>query len=328
MSAYYPELSPKLKSFVESLDGRTVAVIGHARPDGDCIGSQVSLTRLLRSRGVDVVCVNADKCPEDLGFLVEDSPFDSLDFESLQRLPLIFVDCADEMRIGPVTSQRLAKNEFLLNIDHHISNTNYAQLNLISSGSSATCEVLAGMALDLGWEIDAHTAQAMYVGIVTDTGRFGFAATSSQVFEICSKLVALGAQPAVVSRNLFESNPYSRLKLLERYLASLKLSYDGKVCSGVLTQKDFVETESNYEQTEGFVDYARSVVGAEIGIIMEERETTVKGSLRAEEASMRVDKIAAEFGGGGHACAAGLSSSLSLRELQASLLEEVGKRFK
>ncbi|MCH6257938.1 DHH family phosphoesterase [Puniceicoccaceae bacterium K14] len=327
MSDYFPDFSPRFRKSIEALSGKTVVVIGHARPDGDCIGSQVALTRLLRNQGVEVVCVNADPCPQSLLFIAEESPFDVLNFERIEALPLIFVDCADELRIGPETSKRLAGNEFLLNIDHHISNTNYASTNFVSSSSSATCELLAGMALDLGWEIDALTAEALYTGIMTDTGRFGYVATSSQVFDICSTLVKCGAEPAKISNNLYENNPFSRLKLLERYLNSLKVCFDGKVCYGVLTQKDFAETQSVYEQTEGFVDYARSVVGVEIGIIMEERKTTVKGSLRAENAQMRVDQIAAKLGGGGHACAAGLSSNLSLSELETSLLEEVGKRF-
>ncbi len=327
MSAYYSELSSQLAKIVSDFRGENVCVIGHARPDGDCIGSSVALTRMLRSQGVNVTLVNADSVPETIEFLVGETPVERFSFEAVKYLPLIYVDCADEMRVGPLTSRSLSESRRLLNIDHHISNTLFAETNLVDSDSAATCEVLAGIAFDLEWEVDAVTAQALYVGILTDTGQFCYASTSSRVFDICSRLLKLGARPEVAADHLFESQPLCRYKLLERYLDSLELYSDGRVCCGVLMQKDFNETGASYEDTEAFVDYARSLKGVEIGIIVEERKTMTKGSLRAKHADVRVDQVAGLFGGGGHARAAGLSSPLSVDDLKAGLLEEVDRRI-
>lgn len=328
MSAYCPELSQQMAALVETLVGKHVCVIGHARPDGDCIGSQVAMARLLRAQGAKVELANADPLPEPLLFLAEKTPVARFDFDAIAGLPLIYVDCADQARVGPVTSQKLSGARHLANIDHHISNTLYAETNLLDATSAATCEIIAGIAFDLGWEIDLETAQALYVGIMADTGRFCYASASSRVFELCSRLVALGARPDVASQHLFENDPLSRYKLLQRYLSSLELHCDGKVCCGVLTQNDFEQTQSSYDETEGFVDYARSLKGVEVGIIIEERATSTKGSLRAMGADIRVDQVAAQFGGGGHARAAGLSSSLTVEALKEGLLKEIDRRMK
>ena len=327
MSFYFPELHDDFSRLLEDLKDRRVCVIGHARPDGDCIGSQVGLTRLLHGRGLDAFTANADKVPEPLAFLVEDTPIELLPPTELLDIPLVYVDCADEGRIGPKTSQALVNNERVANIDHHISNTNFAKVNIVDSESAATCEILAGLAFDLELPIDETTAAALYVGILTDTGRFSYGATTTRVFEICGRLVERGASPVLSARNLYESQPMERLMLLQRFLQSLELELEGRVCVGELRQIDFIETGANYADTEGFVDYARSVNGADVGLLVEERKTTTKGSLRGKDPSTRLDQIASQFGGGGHACAAGLSSDLSLEELKKGLIQALESRL-
>ncbi len=327
MSAYFPKLSETFSSLLKELKGCRVGVIGHARPDGDCIGAQVGLTRLLLNAGVDAVAINADKVPESLAFLNTETPIQLLPIPDIGDMPLVYVDCADEGRVGPKTSQALISNERVANIDHHISNTNFARINLVDVESAATCEILAGIALDLALPIDELTASALYVGLLTDTGRFGYGATTSRVFEICSRLVASGASPVTSARHLYESQPIERLMLLQRFLKSLTLELDGRLCVGELRQIDFIETGATYADTEGFVDYARSVDSAEVGLLIEERKTSTKGSLRGKDPVLRLDQIAGSFGGGGHACAAGLSSALSLAELKNGLIKAVESRL-
>ena len=305
---YYPELSRAFARLLGSLAGQRVAVIGHSRPDGDCIGSQVALARVLAATGLDVVCVNADVVPRRLQFLVTGMTFlrtDDVVAEAAARVA-IFVDCADHGRAGLRLQAHFPKPA--ANIDHHLSNTGYANQNLVDHSSAATCEILAGVFFDNGLAVDAATAQALFTGILTDTGQFRFNSTSRRCFLLAGELVARGARPAEAGSELYERESLGKLQLLQRFLASLRLECDARVCMGRLARGSFEETGTTAEDTEGMVDYARSIDGVDIGVLIEELPAGgVKASLRAKEPAYRVDQVALQFGGGGHACAAGLN---------------------
>lgn len=311
----------------ESARDLKVCVIGHARPDGDCVGSQIGAVAMLKAFGIQSFSVNADIVPSELEYLEDASSISIVEPEALDDAVLFYVDCADEGRVGPKTSIALEGRRRLANIDHHITNTNFADTNIVDSDASATCEILAGIAVDLKLPVSASVAQAFYTGILTDTGRFGFAATSSRVFNLCSELTRMGASPQRAAESLYENVTLARLKLLERFLNSLEYACEGNVCIGSLLQKDFIDTGTSYQDTEGFVDYARSVSDVSVGVLLEERMSTTKASLRAKRSDIRVDQIAAQFGGGGHACAAAMSSQLSLEELRKGLLEALSDRL-
>jgi phosphoesterase RecJ-like protein len=312
---FYPELSPRFGGMIESLRGRAVAVVGHARPDGDCIGSQVALRRLLASAGVDAVCVNTDPVPVRLRFLVEQGEFVSVDSIRGSGRASVFVDCADEIR--PTRAVLEAAGHPEAQIDHHLSNKGYASRhNLLDSASAATAEMLAGFAYDLGLEVDARTAQALFTGIITDTGRFCFPATSERVFDLAGRLMRSGASPSAVAGQVYERATAGQLALLQFFLASLAYHSAGKICVGVLPDGIFERTGTTAEDTEGLVNYARDIDGVEVGLLLEERPGETKGSLRSRTPDLRVDTIAARYGGGGHACAAGFR----VREPAASVL--------
>jgi len=308
MDKFYPELSARFEQMRSRLAGRKVAVVGHARPDGDCIGSQVALARALQALGHEVVCVNADPVPRRLQFLVPGMTF--LRTDDVGRDPTdyaaIFVDCADHGRGGERLRARFPAP--LGNIDHHLSNIGYAEFNLVDSASAATCEILAGIFLDCGLTVDPQAAQGLYTGILTDTGQFRFTSTSRRTFLLAAELMARGAKPTEAGFELYERETTGKLQLLQRFLSSLRMECDGRVCIGTLPAGIFEETGSTAEDTEGLVDYARCIDGVAVGALIEERpDGTVKASLRAKDPAYRLDRIAAQFGGGGHACAAGLN---------------------
>jgi phosphoesterase RecJ-like protein len=192
MGPYFPEFSARFRDMMAALAPGTIAVVGHARPDGDCIGAQVALARVLRSLGRTVVCANPDPVPRRLKFLaagLEFLPADALTGE----IQAIFVDCADHSRAGEKMRRRFPKP--VANVDHHLSNTGYADRNFVDTAAAATCEILAGMFFDNDYPIDAATAAALYAGIITDTGQFRFSSTTQQTFELAAGLVARGARP-------------------------------------------------------------------------------------------------------------------------------------
>ena len=325
---FYPQLSAEFARLLEGLAGRKIAVVGHARPDGDCIGAQVALARMLTTRGHDVICVNADPVPRRLQFLVPGLKFYRTD--EVLAMPddraAIFVDCADHARPGERLKARYPAPVGA--IDHHLSNVGFAEVNLVDSSSAATCEILAGVFFDLGLPVDAQAAQGLFAGILTDTGQFRFNSTSRRCFLLAGELVARGAKPAQAGFELYERETEAKLRLLQRYLSSLKMECGGRICIGTLPVGVFEETGATAEDTEGLVDYARSIEGVDIGVLIEERpDGSRKASLRAKEPAFRVDLAAGEFNGGGHACAAGLNLKTNTDNFYARLVAVLAQRL-
>lgn len=324
--SYYPEFQQQFADFLRAVSGQRVAVIGHQRPDGDCVGSQVALTRVLRARGVDAIAINPDPVPRRIKFLVGDTPFYQRDAVPHDGRLAVFTDCADHNRAGD--KMREYYPDALGCFDHHLSNQGFARLNFVDTGSAATAEVLAGLFLDAGEPIDTVSAQALYTGIMTDTGQFRFASTSKRVFTLAGELLGRGADPAQAGHELYERESLGKLKLLQHFISSLRLECDGRVCIGVLPQGIFEATGATVEDTEGLVDYARSLDGVAIGALIEERPGVMKASLRAQDATYRVDSIAGQFRGGGHASAAGLNFPDTLESFYPKLVAACAQRLK
>ena len=305
VAPYYPLLSAPFGEFLRGLAGRRLVIVGHARPDGDCIGSQVALARVLRALGHEAICANPDPVPRRLAFCVGDTPFVRFDALPSGDLSAVFVDCADLHRAGDRFAARFPAP--LACFDHHLSNPGFAAANFVDTDSAATCEILAALFLQAGLPVDAVTAQALFVGIATDTGQFRFHSTSRRTFQLTAELMDRGAMPAAAAAELYERESPGKLQLLQRFLASLRFECGGRVCIGILPAGIYEQTGTQPEDIEGMVDYARGIDGVDIGVLIEERQGTIKASLRGKDPALRVDLIAANFGGGGHACAAGLS---------------------
>jgi phosphoesterase RecJ-like protein len=328
MGKFYPEFSEAFVRLLAAVRGRQVAVVGHSRPDGDCIGSQVALARVLESSGSRAVCVNSDTVPRRLEYLTKDVRFIRTD-EALLLAPetaAVFVDCADHARAGERLKARFPAPAGV--VDHHLSNGGFAAINIVDSASAASCEMLAGIFIDTGMPVDPATAAALLAGIITDTGQFRYGSTSQRCFVLAGELVARGASPAQAGFELYERESPGKLRLLQNFLASLEMEFGGRVCIGTLSQGVFAATGTTAEDTEGLVDYARCVDGVEVGVLIEERKDGgIKASLRARDPLCRLDLIAGLFGGGGHACAAGLNVR-DAKGFRARLLAAIGERLR
>ncbi len=323
---HYPRFAARFAVLLAELRGKQVVVIGHQRPDADCIGSQVALCRLLRSQGIDAVCVNPDRVPRRIRFLLGDTPFFQRDEIAPEGRLAVFTDCADHGRAGDKIREMYPAP--IACFDHHLSNQGFARFDFVDNASAATAEVLMGVFVDADLPIDRITAQALYTGIMTDTGQFRFASTSERVFRLCAELVARGADPAQAGQELYERESMAKLQLLQHFLNSLKLECGGRVCIGVLPVGVFEKTGASVEDTEGLVDYARSIDGVQIGVLIEERHGTIKASLRGMESVYRVDTLAAQFNGGGHAAAAGLNWKGTLADFYPQLLAAIAQRLR
>jgi len=318
---FFPEYTESATRFLHDCEGKKVAVIGHVRPDGDCIGSQVAWTRILNQSGAFAESFNWDAIPKALRGFAHATPFHSgppPEFPDAQMV--VTVDCSAIDRIGEAYRKRFPSPD--LCIDHHVSNTGFAKANWINAKAAATAEIIAGVSHDLGLKLDALTAQALYVGMATDTGQFCYEATTERVFEICGWLLKQGANPHQAALELYEKESTARLDLLQRFLETLRWELNGRVGIGFISRDMFAETGTHREDTEGFINYPRSIETVQIALLMEEQpDGSVKGSLRSNDPKFRVDQLAARFSGGGHACAAGFHAAETLESFPAVFLE-------
>ena len=231
---FYPKDSLLFAKVVESVRDQKVAVLGHQRPDGDCIGSTVALVRMLRSLGVDSIGLNHDTTPAALNAFIGDTPMALAEDFTPYGHVAISVDCSDFKRVGCHLNELFPK--VALNIDHHISNKLYGIENLVIATAAATAEILAGFYFDNDYPIDAVTAQALYVGIATDTGQFRFPATTPSTFEIARRLCEHGANPSAAAYELYEKESFAKIQLLQNFLDSLTMDFGGLVCIGLINE--------------------------------------------------------------------------------------------
>ena len=325
MTNFLPE-SASFAELIRQLEGLSVLVLGHRRPDGDCIGSQVALTRILRAIGINAIAVNNDPVPRTLQKFVGDTPFTDPQGIEAGDYKIVTVDCADHARVGDELRERFPS--VFLNVDHHVSNTKFAEHNFVLSDASATGEILAKFFFDSDLEVDQTTADALYLGICTDTGQFCYSGTNAAVFEVCRKLCESGCKPSIVAHELYEREKPGRIQLLQKFLASFRMEFNDSVCIGSIREDFYQETGTKPEDAENFVDYARSLEGVEIGVLVEDRNGKLKGSFRAKDKKYRVDLLAKQFSGGGHACAAGFNVNVPFDEFYPNLVNSIGEHLK
>ena len=305
----------------------------HENPDGDALGSLLAMHRILEQLGKDsVMYMSPGEFPlpwEYRGFT-----FDGLvgaPPDDVAERTIVFLDCGNIDRM-PVDFLQ-AEGLHILNIDHHHDNTRFGTVNLVCSVASSTAEIVWRLSKELGAEITPGIADALYVGLVTDTGRFMYENTSAMSHRMAAELIEAGVQPHQVYRRLWEDLPFRRLQLLQRALASVERYDDGTITLARLDKADYEATGAFETDSEGVVDHVRAVEGTKIAVLVRDqladgRNGMRKVSLRATDGSVDVSRIAREFGGGGHPQAAGFSSSLPFPELLSQLRAHVGEQLR
>jgi phosphoesterase RecJ-like protein len=279
-------------------------IVGHIRPDGDCVGSQLAISTLLGGRGIKCNIIKNDDCGRILlpffdGYaVVDDGEFDP-------DLPLICVDCSDFKRVGAKVLEKCKKP--YLNIDHHISNENFAEHNVVDAARVSTTELVARALISEGVEFGKKIAEFLYLGIMTDSGRFAYGTTSATTVKIVEALVDRGVSLSDIYSRVYERDSLQRYRLLERCLRNVTVFAGGTCCSSFLADYDFRETNADPLDSEGFVNYTRQIDGVVAGAFLEFRDSYTKCSLRSKVTHLRMDIFAKNFGGGGHPAAAGFT---------------------
>ncbi|MBI5393900.1 MAG: DHH family phosphoesterase [Verrucomicrobia bacterium] len=284
---------------------RTFLVAGHYRPDGDVLGCQIALGLALQGLGKTVEVWNSDGLPQKYSFLpqsklLQKPPAAARDFDAV-----IAVDTATYERLG-VTRDRIASRKALVNMDHHASNERFGDLVWIEPRAAASAELVHHLLRVNNWPVTADIAANLYVGLSTDTGSFQYSSTSPQTLRIAAELLEAGADGAELSRLCYQSFPLRRLRLLQLILASLSLRCEGRVASFWITDEMFRQTGALPEDTENLIDHVRAIDSVVVAALFEAGPGgIVRVSLRSKSPKVSVDAVAAKFGGGGHAAAAG-----------------------
>ncbi|MEI8104766.1 MAG: bifunctional oligoribonuclease/PAP phosphatase NrnA [Actinomycetes bacterium] len=287
-------------------------VVTHENPDGDALGSMLGVALGLRLLGKDAVTYLSGETPlpAELAFLPLGEIVRELPADLSERL-LLAVDCANERRIGPdVGILTLATS--VVDVDHHHDNSRFGSANLIVPDASSTAEIVSDLLAALDVTLTPEIAEALYVGLVTDTGRFQYSNTTPKALRLAATLVEAGADVHGIFQQVYETVQFAKLKLLARALESAQLYDGGRFLVANLDKSDFVEACAEEPYSEGIIDYLRAAEGAELVALIREPPTangpTRRISLRSSMDEIDVSAIAREAGGGGHRQAAGFSS--------------------
>lgn len=299
----------------------------HTHPDGDAIGSLLATGLALMAMGKEVNLLNESPIPAVYRFLPSVSAIRQKVAPESVFDAAIVLDCGDIERLGK-TAATINQIPLLINIDHHVTNTRFGHVQMIDEGACATAEIIYRLIKELPVQIDCPIATAIYTGILTDTGSFRFSNTNRSAFAICEEMIAMGANPYEVAQHVYGTYSLGRIKLLNLALDSLEISTNGKLSVMTLTQRMLKETRTQAEDIDGIISYARRIEDVQVAALIHELSSngsTPKGrkqfhvSLRSDGA-VDVAKIAAYYGGGGHAGASGFSVISTLAELKAQLM--------
>jgi len=308
-------------------DHERFIVTTHENPDGDALGSLLASKLALEQLGKDVVTYLGGEAPlpAEYGFMPLGDLGRRLPEDASTRV-LFAVDCANESRIGP-DPEVLVSAPLVVNVDHHHDNTRFGSVNLVVPDASSTGEVLRDVFRDLDVRLTPEIAEALYIALVTDTGRFQYRNTTSKALRLAAELVDAGADVHRVFEGVYESVQFAKLKLLARALERAQIFEGGRLVVSYLLRTDFHDVGAAEPYSEGIIDYLRAVEGADMAALIREppRDTgpTHRVSLRASSDEIDVSAIARASGaGGGHRQAAGFSSDEGVDEIIEFLRRE------
>lgn len=315
-----PSTSTELEAVAQAIRSHDrFLVVTHENPDGDALGSMLALTLGLRAAGKDVVMYLPGRAPLpaeyrflSLAGLTHDVPAD------LAERVLLAVDCANERRIGEDTTA-VDGALLVVNVDHHHDNSRFGGVNLIVADASSTAEIVRDILRELDVALTPEIAEALYVGLVTDTGRFQYTNTTPKALRLAAELVETGADVHGVFQHVYETVQFAKLKLLARALDRASLYEGGRLVVSYLLKDDFAAVGAEEPYSEGIIDQLRSVEGSEMVALIREPPRSEgparRISLRSSHDEVDVSAVARAAGGGGHRQAAGFSSELSIDEL-------------
>jgi bifunctional oligoribonuclease and PAP phosphatase NrnA len=295
-------------------------LVTHENPDGDALGSILAAKHLLDALGKESVMYLSGQAPlpAEYRFMPLDELRRELPGDTAERV-LVALDCANESRLGDGQSA-LEAAPLVVNVDHHHDNSHFGTVNLVVADASSTGEIVRDLVAELGLELTPDLAEAIYIALVTDTGRFQYANTTPKALRLAAELVEAGADVHRVFQSVYETVQLAKLKLLARALERAQVYEGGGLVVSYLLKTDFADVGASEPYSEGIIDFLRAVEGADMAALI--REPPAPGrparriSLRSSSDELDVSAIARASGdGGGHRQAAGFSSELEIPQI-------------
>lgn len=307
-------------------DCKEVLVVAHEYPDGDAVGSMMGISLMLEKAGKKVHCSWPEpiESPGRYCFLPGWHMF-VMPAEIPDVQLVIAVDCSSIERIKGI-KRWLGKDIKIINIDHHPDNTFFGYVNLVNPGASAVAEILYLGAGGLGLDLGEEAALCLYVGILTDTGRFQFSNTSDTTLRVASEMVGMGVDPNLVYQNVYQSDSLQYLRLCGHVLSNAVFEEDLGLIHGSVTREEMKHWNVSMDEMEDLIDYLRALKGHRIAALFKELESgRTRVSLRSKS-ELDVGKIARLLGGGGHRAAAAYTSEKNrIDEALAELRREIAE---
>jgi len=308
-----------------------ILIATHTNPDGDAIGSLIAMGLCLDVLNKKTTLYNESPIPAVYRFLPEvNRVVRNIQNENYDLA--VILDCGNLKRIGMAVSV-VRQIPITVNIDHHVTNTRFGHFQLIDTSACATAEIIYRLIKQMGVSFDKAIATSIYTGILTDTGSFRFSNTNRAAFAICQEMVGLGVDPYNVAQHVYGTYSLGRIKLLNLALDSIEISDNGKLSIMTITQDMFYKTHTQSEDVDGLINYARRIENIKVAaLILEGRNGKKKiNAFNGFHISLRSDgtvdvaAIAALFGGGGHASAAGFNIESALSDIKLQLLNMADK---
>jgi phosphoesterase RecJ-like protein len=239
---------------------------------------------------------------------------------------VVAVDCSDIFRLADQVRQKCLS--VFLNVDHHLANTRFATHNIVQSDASAACELLTDLFYTEKLTFDRVSAEALWMGILTDTGNFTYNNTSERTFLWARQLIRdYDLVPSHIASRVYQQNPFRRVQFLAFFLTRIQLELNGSVAAVTLTEQDYRAYGAQANDADGFVSQLLSIKGVQIAVFLETRQNLVKCSLRSRSPQFNVHRIAQEFNGGGHRCASGFRVDGSVEDVRRSLFQKLSALF-
>ncbi len=298
-----------------------IGVVGHVRPDGDALGSMIALSLALRGAGKEAVASFGEPfaLAEEFRFLDQTVLVPPTDFPGDLDLAIV-CDTGVLDRVGSVGPAIQGADRVLV-IDHHVTSGTIGDVRLVDPHAAATTQLVFELLQRLGWEITRPIAEALYCGLVTDTGRFQYSSTSPAVHRMAADLLAAGVEPAPIGRRLYEEAPFGYFTVVSRVLGRARLEEGVGLVWTTLLREDLREAGIPWEAADALIDLVRLAREAGVACLLKETKPGVlKGSLRSR-GDVDVAEIAASFGGGGHRNAAGFTSELGVDDTIGRIVE-------
>jgi len=307
---------------------QSFVLLSHVRPDGDAIGSQLALGFALIAAGKSVRMINEDGLPENLTFMAGSEAIETPPAAPLDVQVAIALDTATKPRLGENALKAASNAKIWINIDHHISNPKYGDFNLIDATSPATGQILYQLIIALGLPMPAESRDAIYVAVSTDTGSFQYPSTTAITYDLAADLIRRGLDVGTINSNTYDNHPYRRVELMRALLNTLERTPDGLVAHWEMRDQTRIDLALTPDDSEGLIDIIRAIRGVQVAVFFEELpDGKIRVSMRSKDRRYNVCEIAMEFGGGGHALAAGIRMTGPLKNAKPLVLEAIQRRI-